>query len=118
VALLGAAAHQSYVAELAGIKEEAAEQAVDALVAAGILAPRHPLDFVHPVVRQSIYADMTAVKRSRGHRRAARVLVSAGASPALIGSQLLVAEPTADQWVCRTLRALASDAISAGAADI
>ena len=45
-------------AELVGIDGSAASEAADVLAAAGILEPGRPRRFVHPLVRNAVYADV------------------------------------------------------------
>ncbi|HEX2127420.1 MAG TPA: hypothetical protein VHF45_12785 [Thermoleophilaceae bacterium] len=73
-------------ARLAGAAWEDGERAADALVAAGVLAPKRPLRFTHTVARATIYAFLPPGERAIAHRRAVRVLPEAGADPmALVG---------------------------------
>ena len=63
VSVLGDACELRVAAELAGLAEQEAAEAADALVVASILAPSRPLAFVHPLVRASIYEELGASER-------------------------------------------------------
>jgi hypothetical protein len=73
------------------------------LAAAGILEPGRPLTFVHPIVRNGIYSELSNAERARGHRRAAELLVEHAGESARIAEHLLVSEPAADGWVVERL---------------
>ena len=45
---------------LAGLERGTAAEAADALVAAGVLEHGRPLRFIHPLVRNAVYADLVA----------------------------------------------------------
>ena len=55
--------------------------ATRALVHAEILRPEPPLGFVHPLVRDAVYHELTPAERALQHERAARVLREHGAPP-------------------------------------
>ncbi len=101
-------------AELAGLAADVAAQAAEQLVRAGVLAGS-PLGFVHPVLRAGIVGDISPANLAEEHRRAARVLASAHASPARVAEQLLGAAATGDSWVVDRLRAAARTASASGA---
>src|SRR5438034_2271158 len=61
-------------ARLAGVQEQQAAEAADLLAAAGILESGRPLRFVHPIVRDGIYSELSSAERAQGHRRAAELL--------------------------------------------
>ena len=115
VALLGRDAELRHGAQLAGLDEAEAATAADALVAASILIPGRPLDFVHPLVRSAIYADLPPAQRGIDHRRAAELLAAEGADPEHVSTHLLAAEPAADKWVVEQLRAAAARVMAEGA---
>ena len=115
VALLGDGAGLRRAAELCGLDLEVAGVAADALVAANILRNTRPLEFVHPLVRSAIYADLAPSERSLGHGRAARLLEEDGEPVEKIATQLLEAEPNGDRWVVKTLRRAAEESLSRGA---
>ena len=97
--------------------EEAAVAAAG-LVRSEVLRPRGPLAFVHPVLRASVYADLSDPERELGHERAAELLVEGGAGPERVAAHLLNVPPRARASVVATLREAARRASSEGAADV
>jgi DNA-binding CsgD family transcriptional regulator/tetratricopeptide (TPR) repeat protein len=102
-------------AQLAELDEGEAANAADLLVAAGILDPGRPLTFVHPLVRNGIYAELSGASRADGHRRAAGLLAARPGSDAHVAEHLLVSEPAGDGWVVERLVAAAQVAGKEGA---
>lgn len=115
VAILGNDADVRHVAALAGATTNAAEQAADWLSAAGILEPRRPLNFVHPVVASAIRADMAPGAASRAHARAAELAAADGADPGVVASHLLLVDPASDDVVRERLERAAAAAMARGA---
>ncbi|HVF79491.1 MAG TPA: AAA family ATPase [Solirubrobacteraceae bacterium] len=111
VAVLGASAELRHAAELARLDIERAGEAADALAGAAILRGGRPLQFIHPIVRTTIYAELAAARRASHHKRAARMLAEDGAGDAAIAPHLLATEPSGDRWVVDRLRA-AADALT------
>ena len=108
----------THTAALAGIDGDAAVAAADALVGAGILAPRRPLEFVHPIVRAAVYSDIGTAERADAHRRAARVLAEATDAPERVVEHLLAADRAGDSWVVTRLVTAARDASRSGAPEL
>jgi DNA-binding NarL/FixJ family response regulator len=117
VAVLGARAELRHAAELAGLEPEAAGEAADGLSAAGILATGRPLEFVHPIVRTTVYAEIPPAKRATSHMRAALLLDRDGAGPDTVAPHLLATEPAGDESVVTRLRVAAKSVLERGAAD-
>jgi DNA-binding SARP family transcriptional activator/tetratricopeptide (TPR) repeat protein len=117
VAVLGDPPGLGAVAELAGIGEDAALEAVEHLERTDILSAEPSLSFVHPLVRDAVYLELPAVRRGAEHARAARLLYRSSASPERIAAQLLQAPPAADPWVVARLREAADIAMQRGAPD-
>jgi DNA-binding CsgD family transcriptional regulator len=101
-------------ARLADVKDPTA---LDALVAAGILADREPLEFVHPLVRQAVYADLPPGERAVQHERAARLLADRG-EVEQAAAQLLVSRRSPEPWAVDVLRRAAAAAGARGAPDV
>jgi DNA-binding CsgD family transcriptional regulator len=99
------------VAAMAELPAARAAAAVDALVAAGIVAPGRPLQFVHPIVRAAVYGELPPAERERRHRRAAEVLPD----PQRAAEHLLAVAPAGDPWVVEQLSAMSADAVRRGA---
>jgi DNA-binding CsgD family transcriptional regulator len=117
IAVLGAGAATSLVAELAEVEERAVVAAVASLVDAEVIDARPPLGFVHPVVRDAILAEVTPDERDRRHARAAELLHAAAAAPDQVGAHLLLAAPRGLRWASDALRAAAADAAQRGAVE-
>ncbi|MGE5434893.1 MAG: AAA family ATPase, partial [Candidatus Doudnabacteria bacterium] len=117
VAVLGDAAEPTLAAQLAGLDDEAASGAAEALVDAVIFEPGR-LAFVHPLVRSSVYSELSAQERARAHQRAARLLTSAEETPDRIAAHLLATHPGGDAETVQTLREAARDARNRGAPDV
>jgi DNA-binding CsgD family transcriptional regulator len=113
-ALLGAGAEFRHAAALAGLDDEAAATAADALTASSILRPSRPIEFVHPLVRQAIYRDIPPARRALQHARAARLLGNEGATPERVAAHLLEAEPRGDAAAVDVLRKAAREATRRG----
>ena len=90
-------------ARLAGLDELEAADAADLLATAGILEPGRPLTFVHPIVRNGIYSELSSAERAQGHRRAAELLAEQPGASARVAQHLLVSEPAGDGWVVERL---------------
>jgi len=102
-------------ARLAGLEELEAADAADLLATAGILESGRPLTFVHPLVRNGIYSELSSAERAQGHRRAAQLLAEQAGAGARVAEHLLVSEPAGDRWVVERLVAAAFAAGKQGA---
>jgi hypothetical protein len=78
VALLGDPAEPTLAARLAGLDDAAASQAVHQLADASILEAGPSLSFVHPLVRSSVAAELSAAERAAGHARGSLSRVGGG----------------------------------------
>ncbi len=115
IAVLGSGANSQRAARLAGIGEPLAAPAIDTLVAADILVASPMLQFVHPIIRQVVYADLGDARRRVDHLAPAEILHRDGAPVAEVSGHLLKVDPTPLRWAVDTLRAAAADAYSSGA---
>ena len=115
LAILGDGAGTAEAAGLAGLGEEEVARAADLLVALAILAPGERLEFAHPIVRESVYADIGARERAQAHARAAALLAAAGAREERIAAQAAATEPAGDPERVELLRRVAADALRRGA---
>jgi DNA-binding CsgD family transcriptional regulator len=114
-AVLGDGAGLGEAASLADVDHEEATRAADLLAARAILRPGGSLEFVHPIVREAVYADLGSHERAAAHARAALVLAASGASEERIAAQVVEAEPTGDAERVELLRRVGADALSRGA---
>jgi DNA-binding CsgD family transcriptional regulator len=117
VAVLGAGADLRRAGELVELDEATAAGAADALAGADLLVvgTQPGLDFVHPLVREAVYADLAPGERLRLHARAARLLEQAGDAPDRVAAQLLVTTPLDEGWAVGALRDAAAGALASGA---
>ena len=104
-------------ARLAGLEELEAAEAADLLGSVGILESGRPLTFVHPLVRDGIYSELSSSQRAQGHRRAAELLAEQPGANASVAEHLLVSEPAGDRWVVDRLVAAARAARQQGASE-
>ena len=114
VAILDGSGSLETAAELAGLAPDAAEDAADALAAAGLLATTEPLDFTQPLVGAALRAEMGPFARARAHHRAAAVLEEAGAPVETVAAQLLHTRPAGEAETVANLRAAAALALARG----
>jgi DNA-binding CsgD family transcriptional regulator len=118
VAVLGDPTEPPLAARLAGLDGDAASRAADALAEAVIFEPGRQLAFVHPLVRSSVYSELSAQERGQHHERAAQLLTGAGAATDRIAVHLLVTKPRGDAETVSTLRQAAKSASNRGAPDV
>ena len=114
-AILGDQTDLSLAAALAGLDKTVALDASGALVHTDLLESENPLAFRHPVVRSAILEDMSAGERMRLHRRAAEVLLDAGAVPESAATYLVAILSDGDPFVVATLRHAAQRSLAQGA---
>ena len=117
VAVLGDGAGLPAVATLAELDEPRVADAARALAGAEILRAEPPLGFVHPLVREAVYRELSATERELLHEHAARALVDLGAGPELMAAQLLSVPCRAELWVVTLLREAALAARRRGASE-
>ena len=117
LAVLGDGANLRAVAALAEVGTEEAAAATGQLARAEILRPEPPLGFVHPLVKDAIYAELPPGERELRHARAAETQHETGASEDQIAAQLLLAPPSDQAWVARLLQEAGRAATRRGAAD-
>jgi DNA-binding CsgD family transcriptional regulator len=118
VAVLGDPADLALAAQLAGLDDDAAARAADALAQAVIFEPGLRRAFVHPLVRSSVYSELSSQERARHHERAASLLTGAGAAADRIAVHLLATHPGGDAATVNTLRQAAKGASNRGAPDV
>jgi tetratricopeptide (TPR) repeat protein len=117
VAIFGDAAPLAQAATLAGLDEETAERAADALAQARILFPGEPLSFTHPLIAAAIRDDLPTLARSRAHRRVADLLAADGAPAEVVAAHLLECRPSDNPDAVATLGQAAHHAAVRGEYD-
>ncbi len=103
IAVLGDGASLRATASLANLSERSVADATRALVAAEILRPEPPLGFVHALVRDAVYHELSGSERELEHERAAKALADLGAAPEVLAGHLLVISPRGERWVADAL---------------
>jgi DNA-binding SARP family transcriptional activator/tetratricopeptide (TPR) repeat protein len=117
VAVLGDGATLPAVAALADLPERDAAAAISALAKAEVLRDEHPLGFVHPLVQDAVYRDLSPGERELHHERAAHALDVAGAAAEQVAAHLMQVPPRNGGWSVDVLRSAASTAEDRGAAE-
>ena len=92
-----------------------AAAAIETLTAGEILVGGESIGFVHPLVRDALYGELTDTRRGQLHRRAAEILYAEGAAPERVGAHLLPAYRAGESWAVAQLRQAARNAIARGA---
>src|SRR5262249_51811279 len=110
VAVLGDGASLATAAALARLEQADAGAAADTLAGAGLLEDERPLAFVHPLVRSSVYAELSAGERAAWHARAAALLAAEEAPSERVALHLLACEPRGDAEAVERLRSAAREA--------
>lgn len=103
IAVLGDGAQLPVVAALTQLSEDEVSATIAALVRIEVVRDAYPFGFVHPLVRDAVYRDLTPGERELQHERAAHVLADSGASPEQVAAHLLQVPRRASQWVVDTL---------------
>jgi DNA-binding CsgD family transcriptional regulator len=116
VAILGDEVPVRQAAALAGLPFPAAAEAADRLAAVEVLLAREPLQYVHPLVRHAIRADVPASERASRHLDAARLLYADGESAERVAAHLLHGRAEGSDWVVGRLQVAAREAQARGAA--
>ena len=104
IAVLGDGAGLPATAALAGLDEARTAEATRTLVAAEILRPGPETGFVHALVRDAVYSELSPSERELEHERAAHALAELGAAPEVLAGHLLAVPPRAEDWIAGVLR--------------
>jgi DNA-binding CsgD family transcriptional regulator len=115
LALLGDGAELALAARFAGLGEDEARDAADALSAAEILRPGPPPAFAQPLLAAAAYEAIPAAHRRGEHLRAVELLNEWGASLEAVVPHLLRSDPRADPAAVELLRRAAAREIDRGA---
>lgn len=83
-----------------------------------ILADDDPFEWIHPLLRRSIYDRLSVVERDEFHTRAAEILADAGAPPDRVAVHLKARRPTASAPVVDGLVTAAEAALARDAPDV
>jgi DNA-binding CsgD family transcriptional regulator len=118
VAVLGARSEFRLVWRLARLEADEAAEIAGVLVRAKILQGGEVMEFVHPLVRDAVYTDLSAVERSRWHQRAIDLLVADGAPAERLAPHLLASFPDGNQLTVALLREAAAQTRGNGAPEV
>ena len=115
--LFGTSFEPSLAAELADLSAGEADAALEGLCAAGIVRATAPgtAEFVHPLLRQTLYDHIAAPVRARKHAAAFRILLRRGADPAEAADQAMRADLIGDAEAIAILHQAGTQAQAAGA---
>ena len=116
-AILGEHADLPAVAALAELGQEEAAAASATLAHAEILRAEPPIGFVHPLVRDAVYQELSSAQRELMHSRAAAELRAAGAPADQVASHLLSMPRRGQEWVVDVLMEAARTAARRSAPD-
>jgi ATP/maltotriose-dependent transcriptional regulator MalT len=117
IAILGEHADIPTASAIAGLSEADALSSADALRAGGVLAEGDSLQFLHPIIRETVYADIPSGKRSALHEQAADLILSNGGDAERTAAHLHQIEPRRRNEHAACLRAAAQTALALGAPD-
>ncbi|KKD06838.1 helix-turn-helix transcriptional regulator [Streptomyces sp. WM6386] len=116
-AVLGTEIHPLLAAAVAGLGQEEAADAADALRGARVLTGADTLEFVHPLIATAVYRAIPSGVRVALHGQAAWCVVNDGQGPSVAARHLLETHPDGDTWVVQQLRAAAGETVRSGAPD-
>ncbi|HEY4408939.1 MAG TPA: AAA family ATPase [Acidimicrobiia bacterium] len=116
-AVLGPDAHLRLAAGLAGLDIRTAAKAAGELVAAGVIRPGEPLDFVQRPIASAVYTGIPPARRSDLHGNAARLLGAEELHPDRLAAHLLHSSPAGQPEVIDLLRRAAARAVTVGSPD-
>ncbi|MET0965006.1 MAG: AAA family ATPase, partial [Nakamurella sp.] len=117
LAVIGDWESVSLLEAVTGLPADEIESATRTLLRAEILQPGSPLRFVHPLVRDVIYGELSPVEAERRHLAAAEMLRGLGRPVEQIAAHALALQPAGREWVVTVLREAALIAVRRGAAD-
>jgi DNA-binding CsgD family transcriptional regulator len=103
------------VAALAELRLEDAARCADELRAIAVLGPGEPLEFMHPLLRTAVYAEIPRSERAVAHLRAAHLSFERGGAAEDVAAHLMRAEPSGEPWAVDVLLAAAEEARARGA---
>ncbi|MGH2867728.1 MAG: helix-turn-helix transcriptional regulator [Solirubrobacteraceae bacterium] len=115
IAVLGAQAEFRRARRLARLQRDEAAAIARSLTSARIIRGEAVVEFVHPLVRAAVYADLSGAERSSWHERAVELLVTDGAALEELTPHLLSSLPDGNQQTVERLRDAAAQARAQGA---
>ncbi len=104
-------------AKLAGLDDDRAGAIARQLKRIDVLVAEDPFEFVHPLLRRSVYDDLSVTERDAAHRAAAELLRAGGAPVAAVAAHLAVIQPRGSVSIAVTLTQAARHALAMAAPD-
>jgi DNA-binding CsgD family transcriptional regulator len=117
-AVLGDGCSLHHAAELARLEEEVAVHEAVRLEVASVLAQGDPVEFVHPLLRAAVEAELPDVVAGELHARAARILWYAGDEPGVVAQHLVASPGSGDAAVSTYLCEEGQVALDAGSVEV
>jgi DNA-binding CsgD family transcriptional regulator len=117
VAVLGESAELPTIGALAELDEESVATAASKLARSEVLRAEPPPGFVHPLVRDAVYHDLSLGERELQHERAARLLAETGAPAERVASHVLAMPRRGDPWASELLVEASRGAMAKGAGE-
>ena len=117
MAVFGDGGRLSIAAQLAGMDEPQAAQIAARLRRLEVLSSEDPFEFVHPLVRRSVYDVLTAIERDAIHSAAAKLLRAANAPAEAIAAQLGDVRPCGSATSAAVFLEAAQQALARAAPD-
>lgn len=118
MSVLGASGRLRDVAAVAGYDDHDAAEVARAMRRVEILTADDPFEWIHPVVRRSIYDGLSVSERDALHSRAADVLAEVGAPPGVVAAHLSALRPAGSARVVVGLLAAADEALARDAPEV
>ncbi|MFJ7590999.1 AAA family ATPase [Streptomyces sp. NPDC097617] len=115
IAVLDDLATPELLVRLTGAAEAAADRALAALAAAGLLDPADRPGYRHPAARAAVLERIDPAARSALHQEAALLARASGAPDTAVAGQLLAARHTGEEWALPVLRSAAEQHLAQGA---
>ena len=114
LSVLGEGAQVRDAGQLAGLAGTDFDQAMEGLIAAGVVEPGGAVRFTHPIVRRAIYDDISPAERERLHHSAWCILSERQAPLREVVAHVMQTQPAADPDASALLRGAASDGLALG----
>ena len=118
MAVMGASGRLDHAAAVASLGRSTAADAALAMRRVEILVREDPFEWIHPLVRRSLYDGLSVTRRDALHARAAKVLADAGAAPGVVAAHLAAQRPSGSALVVEGLLAAVDEALSRNAPDV
>jgi DNA-binding CsgD family transcriptional regulator len=115
MAVLGDGGRLADAAALAQVDEPPAAAAARAMARIEVLAEEDPFEFVHPLVRRSVYDSLTVTERDEAHLAAGRLMRDRGGSSELVAAHFAKIRPHGSTEISLAMEAAAEAAVIRGA---